>query len=651
MMHLIGHIIGGATGVGYFLERAFARFFNKLTKIITINNSDYLLDSIGESTRVAEPTQVVDSTYSAEVWIDADSAIGDLDSMTIDSESGEAAVSYVYQTGQTINTVSGRDGYRITLLTTQKQGNLKLKDLSGEIIAQYLLDEKEGIITFNRLVNNTYAINHGELVSATLPDARITSIEIEGVQNDLGYSVADGTELSGTVTVGARIPINPNSRTKDIFDNSATYTGKAGNHLKAVGQNCIKGDGTAYLAFASLPTYDTITVNEDGTDVEISLSSGNWTPTSGKYYSDIRLSLSDVIVARFPLNEYDKESSPSTVVYNDVMGTGATLTLTNGTVGVGGNLQSMDGVSWNFSNRYATITATSDSVKYPALADGSGYAGLTGNEAGFTEYPAYNNTSEQAVKAPQSYEFIEKDKAFKVCTSSGTTYIQSSQAYGVWEFDLEYDKTTFPDIFIIADTTQSGLANSGYRITPNTLGMIYFAKEVNGTNIDLFNTTVNYIEGGVKYRLLDVRLEEEGKILDVYPELEGIIPDLSINNTIYPVGTFFLYIKGGDFGNEYVLVDTTGGYGTNPVTDKTYTTSDYLAADLDIGDKFGNLSKNDTPVPITDFTDGTGTFNIEGNFFETDGTQKDVLISDISNNDYIDISSINNEVTDFKIKK
>ena len=291
-MHLIGHIIGGATGVGYFLERAFARFFNKLTKIITINNSDYLLDSIGESTRVAEPTQVVDSTYSAEVWIDADSAIGDLDSMTIDSESGEAAVSYVYQTGQTINTVSGRDGYRITLLTTQKQGNLKLKDLSGEIIAQYLLDEKEGIITFNRLVNNTYAINHGELVSATLPDARITSIEIEGVQNDLGYSVADGTELSGTVTVGARIPINPNSRTKDIFDNSATYTGKAGQHLKLVDRPCLLGDGVAKLTIANADTYDVGVVDIAGEGEKIvDINSGEYLLESGKSYKSLKLGL------------------------------------------------------------------------------------------------------------------------------------------------------------------------------------------------------------------------------------------------------------------------------------------------------------------------------------------------------------------------
>jgi hypothetical protein len=58
---------------------------------------------------------------------------------------------------------------------------------------------------------------------------------------------------------------------------------------------------------------------------------------------------------------------------------------------------------------------------------------------------------------------------------------------------------------------------------------------------------------------------------------------------IYDADSFAVFIKGGDFGNEYNLVDTTGGSGSNPIVDATYTTSEFFVADLDAGDSFGNL--------------------------------------------------------------
>ena len=58
---------------------------------------------------------------------------------------------------------------------------------------------------------------------------------------------------------------------------------------------------------------------------------------------------------------------------------------------------------------------------------------------------------------------------------------------------------------------------------------------------------------------------------------------------IYPANTFAVFIKGGSFGDDWTLVDTTGGSGSNPVTDATYTTSEYLVADLDAGDRIANL--------------------------------------------------------------
>ena len=61
---------------------------------------------------------------------------------------------------------------------------------------------------------------------------------------------------------------------------------------------------------------------------------------------------------------------------------------------------------------------------------------------------------------------------------------------------------------------------------------------------------------------------------------------------IYDADTFAVFIKGGSFGDTetgWTLVDTTGGSGTNPVNDSTYTTSAYMVADLDAGDLITNI--------------------------------------------------------------
>ena len=47
----------------------------------------------------------------------------------------------------------------------------------------------------------------------------------------------------------------------------------------------------------------------------------------------------------FEFDQYAPDSSPVSVVYDDINKSGATATLTNGTVGVGGNLSKCDGLS------------------------------------------------------------------------------------------------------------------------------------------------------------------------------------------------------------------------------------------------------------------------------------------------------------------
>ena len=50
-----------------------------------------------------------------------------------------------------------------------------------------------------------------------------------------------------------------------------------------------------------------------------------------------------------------------------------------------------------------------------------------------------------------------------------------------------------------------------------------------------------------------------------------------------------MFIKGGSFGDDYQLVDVSGGSGSNPVTDNTFTTSNFFVADLDTGDSIANI--------------------------------------------------------------
>ena len=51
-----------------------------------------------------------------------------------------------------------------------------------------------------------------------------------------------------------------------------------------------------------------------------------------------------------------------------------------------------------------------------------------------------------------------------------------------------------------------------------------------------------------------------------------------------------MYIKWGSFWDNYVLVDVTLGGGTNPVTDNTYTTSNFMVIDNDVWDQISWIS-------------------------------------------------------------
>ena len=169
------------------------------------------------------------------------------------------------------------------------------------------------------------------------------------------------------------------------------------------------------------------------------------------------------------------------------------------------------------------------------------------------------------------------------CNSSGTTAIQSKSAYGSWEFSVYKGADVNQPYFnIITDRANPSLPvyQEGYQLSLVSNESILL-RQVNNTAVpvNLFQTAASYIANNTWYRLKVARLKSAGTFASIVPSM----------TTTYPADTFAVFIKGGSFGDDWTLVDTTGGSGTNPVTDSTYTTSNYFVADLDTGDRFANL--------------------------------------------------------------
>jgi len=144
------------------------------------------------------------------------------------------------------------------------------------------------------------------------------------------------------------------------------------------------------------------------------------------------------------------------------------------------------------------------------------------------------------------------------CTSAGTVASPSTQSYGSWEFDWykELDNNTI-QVFPLCPTVD--LSTGRYSVT-------IFNNESIGVRRDTTNlnqTVSSYIQIGTWYRIKLTRT------LD---------------------GEFTAYIKGGTFGNnDWTLISVSGGSGTNPVTDNTYTAPQYFVLDFDAGDRIGNI--------------------------------------------------------------
>jgi len=170
-------------------------------------------------------------------------------------------------------------------------------------------------------------------------------------------------------------------------------------------------------------------------------------------------------------------------------------------------------------------------------------------------------------EVPEGYPLMNKGDKFLKCTSNGTISWKSDQAYGEWEWKQCVNTNSTGDcrIQIISDTPEAyGLSNAylidWYIGTGLRLGRI--------STLPSFATLAG---SGITWG---------GNEIDVW---------YSVKVTRTLDGSFSIYQKGGALGDIWTLVSTTGGSGTNPVTDTTHTESKYFVLDFDTGDRISNI--------------------------------------------------------------
>jgi len=152
--------------------------------------------------------------------------------------------------------------------------------------------------------------------------------------------------------------------------------------------------------------------------------------------------------------------------------------------------------------------------------------------------------------------------------TAGVIAIPSQQAYGTWEFDL-YKGADANIMYIHLNSVSAQGNSSDYMFTILSTEDLAILKD--GSSVGMLRTAASYISINTWYRIKITRTS---------------------------TGIFTVLIKGGLFTptagyDGWTLVSTTGGFGTNPVTDNTYTTSNYFCIDLDAGDRISNIVLKD----------------------------------------------------------
>ncbi|NCP72303.1 hypothetical protein GW835_02840 [archaeon] len=192
------------------------------------------------------------------------------------------------------------------------------------------------------------------------------------------------------------------------------------------------------------------------------------------------------------------------------------------------------------------------------------------SEGVFNDIPTLQ-TSDMVNSATQPYQsFTSKGRYGFSAIANGTTITHANTADEIdlvntgkylVEFDLKLNSGIAPDVALAASVTSGLYSNSVQSIVGRNSFILTASNSITGI-LRFYNSSTESADYEVS--------------------------NLTIRR-IYPKDTFAVFIKGGEFGDDWTLVDTTGGSGTNPVTDSTYTTSNYFVADLDAGDRIANV--------------------------------------------------------------
>ncbi len=214
-----------------------------------------------------------------------------------------------------------------------------------------------------------------------------------------------------------------------------------------------------------------------------------------------------------------------------------------------------------------------------------------------------------------AYTITGDEEKYLQNSTAGVISTPSTKAYGTWEFSLYKGgaSNSFYSGFI-SDSNAAEIASNGYSLIFYSDEGIWFYKNNIGSENLLNNTAASYFAINTWYRLKVTRTT---------------------------AGVFTFYIKGGAFGSEsWTLVDVTGGSGTNPVTNNTYTTSAYFVNDLDASDRIDNIlwrqyaqTEPDVmatagtseeigggPVGFWKFDEGYGTTAFDSSSYKNNGT-------------------------------
>jgi len=176
-----------------------------------------------------------------------------------------------------------------------------------------------------------------------------------------------------------------------------------------------------------------------------------------------------------------------------------------------------------------------------------------------------------------------------VNAGAGLAYINQDKAYGTWEFDVNKVGADNRIILSFIRSNTAGAVNNGegYALDINNNEEVKLHRVNEGSYTVLFEIAASYIAINTDYRIKITR------------SLAGI---------------FTVYIKGGTFGwDDWTTVVADSG--TNPVTDNTYTTSNYLVADLDSTDTISNLKIDGKRINLSGAVQSTGTWTLTGDAY------------------------------------